>query len=599
MWRRHELHASRLRVSSIVAGLALAAMAAACVGPPLAGGTNGSGGTKGSGGTNGSGGTKGTGGSGGKAVQGSGGQGVAAGLSRRVRRLSNHEYDNVVRDLLGDTTRPSHQFDISDASPNGYDNGSDGLAVQSDQVIDYQVAAESLASTAVADRLPAMLNGCDPTAAGEDACRDAFLAHLPPRAFRRPLTDSELDRLRKVYAEGASEGGLAQGVQLVIEVLLQSPQFLYREELGAPGAVPDSARRVALTPYEVASELSFLITGTMPDEDLFEAARSGRLQGPDDYRREAMRLLATPAATESTRRFLHQWLGTDRLEHVTKDQGVYPAFQADRARSLPTAAASMATELDRDFEALMTSGSGSLRELFTSNQSYVDARLAALYGVSAPTTGGFGPVALDASVRRGILTRLGYLTVHADQDSSGPIARGVFLMSNLVCLTVPLRPATVPSPPSAGHAVDSGQTTRQRFTEHLSNDVCRGCHKIIDGFGFGFESYDGIGVYRTTENGTPVDSAGTIIGAGDADGPFAGVVELEDRLLRSARLTDCFVRQTYRFAMGRIETAAPDEAAALAALAAGFSPDTRLSDPLLSLVVAPAFTWRTTAGGAP
>jgi hypothetical protein len=105
-------------------------------------------------------------------------------------------------------------------------------------------------------------------------------------------------------------------------------------------------------------------------------------------------------------------------------------------------------------------------------------------------------------------------------------------------------------------------------------------------------------VYRATENGKAVDSTGTIIGTGDADGPFTGVVELEDRLLRSARLTDCFVRQTYRFAMGRIETAATDEAAALAALGSGFSPDTRLSDPLLSLVAAPAFTWRTTAGAA-
>src|SRR5213078_1267191 len=137
--------------------------------------------------------------------------------------------------------------------------------------------------------------------------------------------------LRKVYDAGAGQGGVEPGVQLVIEALLQSPQFLYREELGAPDAVPASAGRVALTPYEVASELSFLITGTMPDDELFTAAMAGRLAGPDDYRREARRLLATPAATESTRRFLHQWLGTDRLGDVIKDQGVYPAFQADPA----------------------------------------------------------------------------------------------------------------------------------------------------------------------------------------------------------------------------------------------------------------------------
>jgi hypothetical protein len=535
----------------------------------------------------------------GASVGGMGGSPVALGLTRRVRRLSNHEYDNVVRDLLGDSTRPSRGFLIADSFPNGYDNGSDGLVVQSDQVMDYQLAAESLAATAVANRLPVLMNGCDPTSAGDAACLEAFLAYLPPRAFRRPLAASELGRLRTVYAAGAAAGGLSQGIQLVIETLLQSPQFLYREELGAPDAVPAPFGSVALTPYEIASELSFLITGSMPDDQLFAAVRAGQFTGSADYRREALRLLATPAATDCTGRFLHQWLGTDRLSDVVKDAGLYPAFQADPASGVPTAIASMTAELDQDFAALMSAGSGSLRELLSTNQSFADARLAALYGVAAPTASGFGAVTLDPDVRRGILTRLGYLTVHADQDSSGPIARGVFLMSNLLCLTVPPRPATVPSAPSAGDATTAGQTTRQRFTQHLSDDSCRGCHRVIDGFGFGFESFDGIGVYRTSENGQPVDASGTIFGTGDADGDFNGVSDLEQRLLGSARLTDCFVRQSYRFAMGQVESQQPDEVAALAAMATGFSADSRLTDPLLSLVGAPAFTARATGMTSP
>jgi len=203
-------------------------------------------------------------GSGGQSAAGSGGSTAMGGLTRRVRRLSNREYDNVVRDLLGDTTRPSQRFMISDSFPNGYDNGSDGLAVQSDQVVDYQVAAESLAATAVVDRLPALLNGCDPASRGDDACREAFLAYLPPRAFRRPLTSGELDRLRTVYAVGAETGGLASGVQLVLETLLQSPELLYREELGPPDAMPDRAGQVALTPHEIASELSQCVRDDAP-----------------------------------------------------------------------------------------------------------------------------------------------------------------------------------------------------------------------------------------------------------------------------------------------------------------------------------------------
>jgi len=577
----HPGHAAGNGVGALA--LAVSVVAMACAGPRV-GGAHGEG--AGSGGRTGAGG-------------GTSADGPAAGLTRRVRRLSNHEYDDVVRDLLGDTTQPSRGFLIADSFANGYDNGSDELAVQSDQVLDYQLAAESLAATAVANRLPALLNGCDPAASGDDACLEAFLAYLPPRAFRRPLSADELGRLRALYTAGAGTGGLAQGVQLVIEALLQSPEFLYREELGAPDAVPDGSGRVTLTPYEVASELSFMITGSMPDDELFMAVTDGRFGGPDDYRREAQRLMATPAATESTRRFLHEWLGTDRLADVVKDQNVYPAFRADPSNGLPTAATSMMGELDRDFVALVTGGAGSLRELFTSNQSYVDGRLAALYGVDAPAGSDFGAVTLAPDVRRGILTRLGYLTVHADQDSSGPIARGVFLMSNLLCLTVPPRPATVPSAPSVKDANSAGETTRQRFTQHLSDDSCRGCHKIIDGFGFGFESFDGIGVYRTSENGSPVDATGTIVGTGDADGPFDGVADLEDHLLASARFTDCFVRQTYRFAMGQIESDAPDDVAALAALAQRFSPDSRLTDPLLSLVGAPAFTSRATAGASP
>ena len=387
-------------------------------------------------------------------------------------------------------------------------------------------------------------------------------------------------------------------MQLVLETLLQSPQFLYREELGAPDAVAGSDGRVTLTPYEIASELSFLITGSMPDDTLFMAVLAGQFTGPDDYRREALRLLDLPAATDSTRRFLHQWLGTDRLADVVKDQGLYPAFPADPSNGVPTAAGSMTRELDQDFVALMTSGDGSLRALLTSNQSYVDARLAGIYGVEAPASG-FAAVTLDPDVRRGILTRLGYLTVHADQDSSGPIARGVFLMSNLLCMTVPPRPATVPSAPSVSDASGAGETTRQRFTQHLSDDSCRGCHRIIDGFGYGFESFDGIGAYRTTENGQPIDATGSIVGTGDADGTFDGVTDLEDHLLRSARFTDCFVRQTYRFAMGQIEGDGPDDVAALAALAQGFSADSRMTDPLLSLVGAPAFTSRATGVTSP
>ncbi|HEY4184670.1 MAG TPA: DUF1592 domain-containing protein [Polyangia bacterium] len=550
-------------------GLAPLFGTAGCVGPRLGTMSSGSGGASGTGGS---------------------GDALTIGNTRRLRRLSNHEYDNVVRDLLQDGSQPSKDF-IVDSFQNGYDNGSVGLAVQSDQVEGYQLAAETLAANAVANRLPALLAGCAPATSGEPACEEAFLASFAPRAFRRPLTDDELGRLRAVYTVGAQAGGLAGGVELVLETILQSPEFLYREELGAPEPAPGAPDEVQLTPYEVASELSFLMTGSMPDDLLFAAVTSGQFVGPDDHRREALRLLATPAAIETMRRFLHQWLATDRLADTRKDAGVYPAFNVSDGAS--SVGAAMASELDQDFVALVSQGTGSLRELFGSSQSFVDPALAALYDVAAPAASGFASVALDPALRRGVLTRLGYLTVHADQDSSGPIARGVFLMSAILCLPAPQRPATVPSAPSVGDANGAGLTTRQRFTQHLS-DACRGCHKLIDGYGFGFEEFDGIGVHRTSENGNPVDSSGEILGTGDIDGAFDGVAALEDQLVQSHHLTDCFVRQMYRFGMGQVEGSDADDVALLADLGASFSVDSRMTDLWMAMVGAPAFTLRRT-----
>lgn len=504
---------------------------------------------------------------------------------RRVRRLSNREYNNVVRDLLGASTRPADTF-IADSYQNGYDNGSVGLVVQSDQADAFAAAAEALAATAVAEQMPRLAGGCAPEISGDVACAEAFLSTFPPRAFRRPLTTTEAARLRGVYDQGALLGGFQLGVQLAVETVLQSPQFLYREELGiaAGQAVGPDVARFRLTSFEVASALSFLLTGTMPDAILLAAAAEGRLNAVDDYRRETRRLLGTPAARETMRVFLHQWLATDRLESTLKDPAVYPTFN----KSL---AASMREQLNRDFDQALWGGGGALRELFTSSQSFVDPPLAALYGVAVTETG-FTRVALPAATRKGVLTRAGFLAVHSDPDSSGPIGRGVFLLANVLCAPPLPRPATVPVPPTVVETVMAGRTTRQRFEQHVSNPGCLACHRSIDGIGFGFEEFDGLGVYRASENGAPVDSSGMLYSARDLAASFAGVSDLTTRLMAGRDLPDCFVRQVYRLAMGQVETAA--DQALLLDLQRGFSVDQPLADLLLALISDPAFVVRNT-----
>jgi hypothetical protein len=489
----------------------------------------------------------------------------------------------VVADLLGDTTHPANAF-ISDVYPNGYDNGSAGLAVQSDQAVAYEEAAEALAATAVTTHMGTLIGTCDPAAQGDATCFQAFLTGFAPRAYRRPLTPTEQQRLSDVFSVGEAAGGFSIGLRTALETVLQSPEFLYREELGPLGAAADAGpQTVALTDYEMASELSFLLTGSMPDNELWTAVSSGTLHTTNDYLREAERLLASPRARGALRSFLHEWMATDRLGTLTKMSFVYPTFNLAMG-------ASMSQELDQFYDDVLWTRGATLRALLTSNQGFVDQTLATLYGFSVaklPATG-FTSALLDPTLRAGILTRAGYLAVHAASDSSGPIARGVFLMQAILCTAPPPPPPNVPPAPKTDDPRVAGFTTRQRFALHASVPACATCHTIIDGFGFGFEEFDGLGAYRTMDNGQAVDTTGTILGTGDIDGPFSGVTDLEQKLLHSQRPLDCFTKQAYRFAMGQVENPTDD----LTRLSAGFSVDAPMTAVLVTLVTDPVFATR-------
>ncbi len=507
---------------------------------------------------------------------------------RRLRRLSQREYNNVVRDLLGDTSSPADRH-VPDSYQNGYDNGSAGLVVQTDQLEAYQRSAEALAESTVRDHLPRLLGSCDRTTAGAAACFESFLQNFAARAFRRPLSDEERGRLRTVYArEQAAPDPFLRGLQTALEVILQSPQFLYREELGSPAAESAAGpRTVELSDYELASELSFLLTGSLPDEALWAAVVAGRFHRPEDHLQQAVRLLAQPGAQPTLRAFLHKWLATDRVPTLSKAASVYPRFS-------PALAKSMAGELDRFYDEVLWRGRGSLQALFTERVSFVDAELAALYQV--PYSGsGFARVQLPPEQRSGVLSRAGYLAVHAATDSSGPVSRGVFLLQALLCLPPPQPPANVPPAIPVGDPRGENLTTRQRFAQHVADPFCAGCHTRIDGVGFGFEQFDGIGAFRTVENGQPVDSRGTLTGTFEIDGDYTGVSELAQRLATSRLLADCFVRQSYRYAMGQIEPDGDD----LTSLGASFTPEAPLREALLLFVRSPLFTRRTVEPAAP
>jgi hypothetical protein len=472
----------------------------------------------------------------------------------RVRRLSVHEYLRAIDRLLG-VTISEHRF-LVDSLDTEYDNGPVAASVQLEQADMYERVAWEIADQAVSGHRDRLLGAC--------GCKDGFFGGFLVRALRRPPTDAERARYLAIFDQAQAMGGdFDESLRAVTATVLQSPAFLYRTEIGSGDRLDD---------YEVASQLSFFLTGLPPDDELLAAAASGKM----NVRAQAERLLRTDDAREQFRHFFDQWLATWQLGTTPKDVRMYPHYDG------PLLVA-MRNELDQFYEYVVFDSPGrSLRELFDSPVGFIDDRLADHYGVAAPGSDTPVQVTLDPNIRRGVLTRAGFLTVQSGYDNSNPIVRGVFVRTALLCAHQNPPPPGIPRVPPGTTAA---HTTRERFSEHVANPFCLKCHDAIDGIGFGFESFDGVGAYRTTENGIPIDASGKLLNSYDQDGPFSGVIELEQKLAASGTVANCFVRQMFRNATGAAET--PDDEAFLGALAEHFDAGTPLVDLAVRLVTAP------------
>jgi hypothetical protein len=454
------------------------------------------------------------------------------GASSSLRRMTREEYNNTVRDLLGDTTEPANQF-----SPDEKKLGvSVGGLVSSLLAEQLQAAAEGIAERAVA-KLGSILP-CSPSSIGEDACAQQFIEDFASRAFRRPISDEESKRLGALYASGKSQHGFSAAIGLVIRALLQSPHFLYVLELGGEGA---SGAKQLLGPWELASRLSYFLWSSMPDAELTALARSGELAKPEQIEAQARRMLRDDRAKQTVRAFHVHWLELEGLDTISKDPEFFPAFDDALRRS-------MHEETERFVEHAVLED-GRLGTLLGASYSFVDSRLASLYGVPAPGSA-WQKTELPAGQRAGILTHASFLSTQAKPNASSPVYRGKFVREALLCMTLPPPPPDlVIVPPSP----DPNATTKQQFAQHSEDPACSVCHKLMDPIGFGFESYDGIGEFRSHENGIAVDSKGEVLETEDADGKFDGAVELALRLSQSEQVRDCVARHWFRFAVKRGE----------------------------------------------
>jgi hypothetical protein len=458
-----------------------------------------------------------------------------------LRRLNLAEYARTVHDLLGvDTSMVTSTFP-PDNTGLGFTNNADVLSVTSLQAEAYMTASEQFATAAVGNL--ATLLPCDPTqggSSGETACAQQFIGAFGLRAFRRPVTTDEATTFFNLYSAGRMGGAFADGVALVIEGMLQSADFLYRVEATDPTAPLTSTSPVA--PYEMATRLSYFLWGTLPDQTLFDAAAANQLATADQVRTQVTRMLADPRAHQAVASFHGEWLSTGVVLGVDKDKTMFPEFtdaiRADMQQEI-------ATFVDQVFWT-----DGRYESLMSAPYSYMNAELAQFYGVTPPTGTGFQKVMLDPTQRAGIVTSPAILASNAKPNQTSPVLRGKFVREQFLCQQLPSPPANlvivVPQ-------VTPGSTTRQRFAMHEQQSSCAACHQLMDGMGLGFEQYDPLGRWRTTDQGLPIDASGKIVSTDDIDGDFVGGVALAGKLAGSTEARGCLVREWFRFANGRSE----------------------------------------------
>lgn len=496
----------------------------------------------------------------------------------RVVRLTRAQWQNSVIDLLGVNSVDASGL-RDDPRQGGFRFDNDGAALVVDDALwaGYQSTAETLAAQVSGDdKLVERLAPPDADAANR---RDLFLASFLLRAHRRPVGDMTLTAYRQLFDGGAAAypnmPAFEAGLRTVVEAALQSPWFVYRIELSEDVM----GERISLDGYEVASRLSYFVWNTMPDQALMSAAENGALSGTDGVRAQVQRLLADPRASTTVESFHSQLFETHKLE------GINPS---DREYSVSDSFGAHAAEEQRRFVTHVYETDGSLATLLTSNETFVNAELASVYGLSGNYGESFQLATLDESERAGFLTQVGFLAANATSVDPDPIHRGKFVAERIACKHITAPPTNVPPPPQV-----ADQTNRDRIADYteMPGTACAGCHAtIINPFGFPFESYDAIGAFRTTDRGFPVDAtARPRLDAEPTD--VQDGVDLAHKLAASPEVHHCYVKHWLEFAHGR-HRHANDEGQLQALLHRSLEDDASLVTLLTELVTSDAFLFR-------
>jgi hypothetical protein len=364
-----------------------------------------------------------------------------------------------------------------------------------------------------------------------------ILAALMRRAYRRPVTDADLQGPLELYRKARVDGDFDAGIEMALSAVLVSPEFLFRVEQDAAGVPPDTVYRIS--DLELASRLSFFLWSSIPDDELLGVAVAGKLHEPAVLEAQVRRMLADARSRALVTNFASQWLHLRNLDSITPDMRLFPDFD-DNLRQ------AFREETELFFESILREDR-SVLDLLRANYTFVNERLAKHYGIPHVYGSRFRRVALDDQSWRGGLLRQGsILTVTSYATRTSPVVRGKFVLDNL--LGVPPPPPLPDVPALKDNTVDGHLSVRERLAEHRSNAICASCHNLMDPLGLSLEKFDAVGRRRTVDGGTSIDASG-----GFPDGSkFADVPGLEAALLRRPELfVGTFAEKLQTYALGR------------------------------------------------
>jgi hypothetical protein len=422
---------------------------------------------------------------------------------RAIVRLTATELGNTLRDIFPEA-KGSVSLGLADPldSKDGFINPSK-LLVGEDSADKLLTAAKSYADVVVAPaNLTALANKFPCVTGVKDAkCAGDVIARYGRRLFRRPLSSEEQTRYVALHTTVAAKTDFAQGLKWALVALMQSPNTLYRRQVGK--AMGNGVYK--LTPFELASELAYTFTATGPTEELLMKAEAGQLGSRDALVNEARALLQTPAGRKATGEFFRLWLGYDLVTANQRD-GI-PGFAGLRDK--------LALETETFIDRIVFTEKGGLSLLLTTPTTTVDGALSTYYGLPAPTaTGmasmpaGFGVVTRPSGRGIGLLAQGAILAERSQSRNSSPTKRGMLVRQKFLCLAIPPQPPSVPDLPAVGMG---WKTTRQRFEDAHAQGGCAACHRLMDPLGFPLEHFDEGGRYRETENGEPINASGYAI----------------------------------------------------------------------------------------